>query len=143
MIAALLFAAASPEALDLGRDLARSGFLATLGPLQTGKETEDLIKDHPELSAVEQDKLRAIAKQKAEELSARVIEVEAKAYAESLAIGDLRVLAAHAKSPAALHQRAAMPKIIGATVGSLSGLDYKGSVIAAFCAETGKACPER
>jgi hypothetical protein len=147
ILAALLAAAAaaatpSPEALDLARKVAANGVLATLGPLQTQSELEEMIKDNPDLTEAERTRLRAIGESQAEALIVKVIETQAATMAVELSVEDLRALAAFTGSPAALHQRDAMPKIILATMQALDGIDYADDVKAAFCAETRKLCDD-
>lgn len=147
ILAAFLAAAAaaatpSPEALDLARKVAANGVLATLGPLQTQSELEEMIQASPDLTEAERTRLRAIGEKRAAALIVKVIETQAVAMAAELSVEDLRALADFAGSPPALHQREAMPKIILATVQALDGVDYAGGVKAAFCAETGNLCEQ-
>ena len=143
LLAAALLLQATPEAIKLGEELASYGTLATLGPIMTAKEAEDLVAAHPELSKAEQDDLRASAKKEAEQLRAKAITVEGKAFAEALSLQDLRTLAEFARSDAAKRQRAAMPRIIVGTMKGLGNVDYKGSVLAAYCHNYGKLCPKK
>ena len=143
LLAAALLLQASPEAIKLGEQLASYGTLATLGPIMTAKEAEDLVAAHPELSTVEKDKLRATAKKHAEQLRAKAITVEGKVYAETLSLEDLRALAEFAKTGAAKRQRQAMPKIIVGTMKGLGNVDYKANVLAAYCRDYRKLCPKK
>lgn len=149
MIAAILLAltlqaaSASPEAEALGQRIAATGTLATLLPLMSAKESEELVAAHPELTAAEQAELRAIAAATAAEGSARLIAAEGHSYAIALSIKDLRALAAFSDSDAAKHQRAAMPRIIGQTMQSAGQMDFQGEVMKAFCAKTGKGYPAK
>lgn len=146
MTIALLIAAAaaaaqpSPDAMDYARQVASHGVLVEIARLQTRSEVEGMIKDHPELTETERGRLRTLGQEKAQSLVDSAIEAEAKALATELSVDDLRALAAFATSPAAEHQRAALPKVMASTVGSLGKVDYAGGVRAAFCAETGKLC---
>jgi hypothetical protein len=147
ILAAFLAAAAavatpSPEALDLARKVAANGVLATLGPLQTQSELEEMIKENPDLSEAEQARLRAIGEAQAQALIVKVIETQAAAMAAELSVEDLRLLAEFAGSPAALRQREVMPQVILATVKALDGIDYAEGVRDAFCAETRKLCED-
>ena len=142
LLAAALLLQASPEAIRLGEELASYGTLATLGPIMTTKEGEDLVVAHPELSAAEKDKLRATARREAEQLRAKAITVEGKVYAETLSLEDLRTLAAFAKTDAARRQRDAMPTIIIGTMKGLGNVDYQASVLAAYCRDHKKLCPK-
>ncbi|MGZ3248536.1 MAG: hypothetical protein ACXWIW_02265 [Croceibacterium sp.] len=149
MTIALLIAAAaaaaqpSPQALDYARRVAPSGVLVEIARLQTRSEVEGMIKDHPELTEVERNRLRALGQEKAQALVDAAIDSEARAMAAELSLDDLRALAAFATSPAAEHQRAALPKVMASTVGSLGKVDYAGGVRAAFCTETGKLCDKK
>lgn len=102
MIVALLLMAAAPsaEAEALGARLARTGTLAALLPLMEAKETEELVAQHPELSAEDQATLRATAKDVADRGADRLLAAEGKAYAAALSIADLQVLVAAAESEA-------------------------------------------
>ena len=86
LLAAALLLQASPEAIKLGEELASYGTLATLGPIMTAKEADDLVAAHPELTKAEQDSLRATAKKQAEELRTKAIRVEGQAFAETLSL---------------------------------------------------------
>ncbi|MGZ5826804.1 MAG: hypothetical protein ACXWIO_12420, partial [Croceibacterium sp.] len=74
MTIALLIAAAaaaaqpSPQALDYARRVASSGVLVEIARLQTRSEVEGMIKDHPELTEVERNRLRALGQEKAQAL---------------------------------------------------------------------------
>lgn len=140
MIALLLLAAATPEAADLGRQLASSGMLATLVPLKTSAEIEEIVAAHPELSDADKAAFRASAKATAERIRTKVIEAEGAIYASALSVEDLRTLAAFAKTDAAKHQRAAMPMIVGGTMKAMGDVDFKGDAQRDFCATSGKLC---
>jgi hypothetical protein len=142
-LAAALLLQATPEAIQLGEELASYGTLATLAPIMTAKEAEDLVAAHPELTKADQDNLRATAKNQAEKLRARGIKVEGRVFAENLSLEDLRALTQFARSDAAKRQRAAMPKIIVGTMKGLGNIDYKASVIAAYCRDYRKLCPKK
>jgi hypothetical protein len=149
MTIALLIAAAaaaaqpSPDAMDYARQVASRGVLVEIARLQTRSEVEGMIKDHPELTDAERERLRTLGQDKAQTLVEAAIDAEARAMAAELSLEDLRALATFATSPAAEHQRGALPKIMAATVGSLGKVDYAGGVRAAFCAETGKLCDKK
>jgi len=143
LLAAALLLQASPEAIKLGEELASYGTLATLGPIMTAKEGEDIVSANPELSNAEKDQLRATAKKEAERLRAKAIAVEGKVFAETLSLEDLRSLAEFARSDVARRQREAMPKIIIGTMKGLGTVDYKGSVLAAYCHDYKKLCPKK
>ena len=143
LLAAALLLQASPEAIKLGEELASYGTLATLGPIMTAREAEDLVATHPELSKAERDNLRATAKKEADQLRTKAIAVEGKVFAETLSIEDLRTLAEFARSGAAKRQREAMPKIIIGTMKGLGNVDYKAKVLAAYCRDYKKLCPKK
>ena len=143
LLAAALLLQASPEAIRLGEELASYGTLATLGPSMTAKEAEDLVAAHPELTDADKNNLRAAAKKEAETLRATAITVEGKVFAEALSLQDLRTLAEFARSDVARRQREAMPKIIVGTMKGLGNVDYKASVLAAYCRDYGKLCPKK
>jgi hypothetical protein len=143
LLAAALLLQATPEAIRLGEELASYGTLATLGPIMTAKEAEDLVTAHPELGKAEKNNLRATAKKEADQLRSKAITVEGKVLAETLSIEDLRALAQFARSDAAKRQRAAMPTIIVGTMKGLGNVDYKGSVLAAYCRDYKKLCPKK
>ena len=143
LLAAALLLQATPEAIRLGEELSSYGTLATLAPIMTAKEAEDLVAAHPELSKAEQDNLRAAAKKEAQQLRAKAIAVEGKVFAETLSIEDLRALTAFARTDAAKRQREAMPSIIVGTMKGLGNVDYKASVLAAYCRDYRKLCPKK
>ncbi|MEL7689910.1 hypothetical protein [Citromicrobium bathyomarinum] len=128
------------EALLLAREIAANGFLPSLVPLQTASEIEGMIKDNPNLTPSEIETLRAIGAQHAEQLRAKLIELDARAYADALSLSDLRALAVFERSEAAAHRRAAMPQIMMSVVTSLGDVDYGGGVKKDFCSQTGKLC---
>ena len=142
VILALLLAAAepSPEALALGRQIAESGTLASLLPLMQQKETEELIAANDGLSQADKDRLKATAAKVYEAGRERLMQSEARAYAERLSIDDLRAVATFRTSDAGKRERAAMPGVIADTMHRVGKLDFKGDVVAAYCKETGKLC---
>ena len=130
----------SPEALKLGRQLAESGTLATLLPIMQEKETEDLIKAHPELTVNEKTALRVTSQRVFETGRARLMAAEAQSYAKRMNIGDLRAAAAFQASAAGKRYRAVTPDIIQDVMPAMAGMDFKKDVATAFCRETGKLC---
>ena len=130
----------SAEKLALATEVASYSALATIGPLQTAAEVEDIIASNPDLTTEEQDRLRAIGRARAETLARDALAAEAAALAELLSLEDLRAIAEFERLPAAANQRAATPQVAMRVMQGLQGLDYKGEVKAAFCAETGKLC---
>ena len=139
----LAAAAPSPEALSLGRQLAETGTLASLLPLISAKETEELVAAHPELSAADRIALRATAQRVFEAGRDRLMAATGRAYAERLSVQDLRKLVAFHKSGAARRFRAASPMAIAATMQSVGKMDFKADVAAAFCRERGRLCAAR
>ncbi len=145
MILALLLAAAAPtpEALNLGRQLAEQGTLASLLPLIQAKETEELLAAHPELSRDEKAALKAVAERVFQTGRGRLMEATGRAYAERLSVRDLRLLVAFHKTGAARRFQTATPQAIAATLQSVGKLDFKADVAAAFCRQTGKLCASK
>ena len=143
VLAALAAAAGAPlpEAEALGRRLAATGMLETLLPTIAAKETEELSQQHPELSEGERAALRTTGSEVAAGLRARLAEVVGHEYAAVLSVPDLRRLVAFAGTPAAQHYRAAVPGVTLRGLGKLGQVDFKGEVVKAFCARTGKLCP--
>jgi hypothetical protein len=130
-----------PRAEQLGRQLAEAGTLGGLLPLIGAKETEELVAAHSELAEADKAALRRTAARVFEAGRARLMAAMGHAYAQRLSIADLRVLVAANRAPAAARYRTAQPGAIAAAMQSMSGMDFKGDAIAAFCRETGKACP--
>jgi hypothetical protein len=130
----------SPEALRLGRQLAESGTLATLLPMMKQSNMQELINNHPELSKDEQMKLRAAADRIYAADRERLMQVEARAYAQRMSIPDLRRVAKFQRSDSGKRYRAAIPGVIADTMQSIHGVDFKADVLAAYCKETGKLC---
>lgn len=145
LLLAMALQAATPaaEAETLGRRLAENGTLGALLPLMIARDTEELVAAHGELSAAEKAELRSIAGDQAARGLDRIMTAEGHAFATALSVDDLRLLVAAAESDAAKRQRAALPKVIAATMQSASGIDLKRDTLAAFCAKTGKACPPK
>lgn len=144
LLAAVLAATApSAEAQRLGRILAEQGTLASLLPLMKAKETDELAKEDPALSAAEQANLRATAERVYEAGYSRLMKATGDAYAQQLSVGDLRALIHFYQTPAAARYRAATPKVIFATMQSVGQMDFKGDVRKAFCAETKRLCSSK
>ena len=144
---ALALAAASAgnppaAALEMGREIARSGTLATLAPLKTMSDIDALIAESSELTPEHQNLLRRIGEVQAAALLARVIDVEGRAFAANLSVNDMQSIIAFERSPAAERKRAAMAPVIIATFKEFDGFDYLGEVKAEFCQQTGKLCPQ-
>ena len=146
-ILALVLTAATPlvsfEAEAWGVRLARTGTLATLLPMVTAKETEELVANHKELSDPDKVQLRAVAASRAEQQIQRVMAVEGHAYASNLSLADLKALVDFSEAEVAVRFRAAQPKVIAETMQGLAGMDFKKDVIAAFCKQTVKGCQSK
>ncbi|MFC4295401.1 hypothetical protein ACFO0A_10085 [Novosphingobium tardum] len=144
MIAALLLLAAGPQdaAYQSARKIAEHGMLATVGPLMAVKETEELVLAHPELTPAEKAKLHEVAREQEELARRKMMDAEASAYVAHMSAADLKALAAWVDSPLAHRQRTALPQIVMSTMQTLGTIDFKGSVTKAYCAKTGKLCPE-
>jgi hypothetical protein len=140
-LAALLAAAPTPEAEDLGRRLAATGTLETLLPAVTAKETEELIAQHPELSEAERHTLRDTGREIAGAMRDRLAAAFGHEYAASLSLADLRALVAYAESPASRRYRAVVPEVLMRTMAKLGGVDFGGTLRKSFCTKTGKLCP--
>lgn len=140
VLLAVVAAQPSPEALQLGQQIARSGTLASLLPVMKEQQVKELIAAHPELSGAEQAALRDTAEQVFAAGRDRIFDGEARAYAANLSLADLRSIAAYQRSGAARRMQRALPKVIAATMRSMQGLDFKGDVAATFCKQTGKLC---
>jgi hypothetical protein len=140
-VAALLAAAPSPEAEALGRRLAATGTLETLFPTVAAKETEEMIAQHPELSAAERQTLRDTAREVRVAISDRMAAAFGHEYAAALSLEDLRALIAFAETPASRRYRAAVPAVLMHTVAKVGNVDFGGDMRKLFCARTGKLCP--
>jgi hypothetical protein len=144
MVIAFLLAAAaaqpSPEALQLGKELAAHGTLAALLPMIEAKEVGELVADHPQLNAVDQARLRATADKVFQGGRDRILTAEGTAYAQAMSVEDLKQVLAFYRSPAGGRFEAALPKVIGETAANMGKVDFKGDVLAAYCEQTGKLC---
>ncbi|MES2119840.1 MAG: DUF2059 domain-containing protein [Pseudomonadota bacterium] len=144
MVIALLFAAAaaqpSPEALRLGRELARHGTLAALLPIMKTQQVEEIVKDAKGLTPVEQQQLRQAADRVFESGQKRLLDATGAEYAKSLSVQDLRLILRFYRTPAAAHLQAATPRAIIGTMQSAGQMDFKSDVRKAFCSQTGKLC---
>lgn len=144
LLAVLTAGAAQAETTDekraLAREIAAQSLLATLGPLQTAAEVEQIIAEAPDLTAQEQEDLRRIGQERAQEIGQQALAAEAEALASALSVDDLRAIAAFERSPAASHRREVTPTVVGSVMQVLAGVDYKAEVRRAFCESTGKLC---
>jgi hypothetical protein len=123
----------APEAIALGERLARSGTLAALLPIVVAKETDDLVRERPELTAAEQARLRAAAAATAKANIDRLMAAEGRAYAAALTPAELAALVAQAESPAGRRLQAVLPRVIAGTMASVGEVNFKGEALAAFC----------
>jgi len=139
---ALLAAAPTAEAERLGIEVANTGTLATLLPIVTAKETDELVADHPELNDMEKAELRGTATRIANETRDRLMRLTGHAYATRLSEADMHAILAFDASPAGTAYRAAIPSAIAETLQGAGAIDFKKDAIAAFCTKTGKACPK-
>lgn len=143
LLFALALAAQAPstEAQRLGRRLAEEGTLASFLPLLKTKETEELVKEEPNLSTTEQAQLRATADRVFQAGYERLMKATGDAYARQITVRDLRSLTHFYGSPVAARYRAATPNVIIETMKSIGAMDFKGDVRTAFCAEAKRLCP--
>lgn len=136
MIVAMLVAGAQvavPEGEALGRRVAETGTLASLLPMLAAKETDELIAQHPTLSAADQAELRRTAAATLERAKAKLFAAEGKAYAAALTPAELRAIVAWQTGPVAARLRAAQPTAIAAAMGAMQGFDLKKETWAAYC----------
>lgn len=142
LLFALVVAASTPsaEAHRLGRALAEQGTLASLLPMMKSKETDELLKEDPKLTAAEQAQLRATADRIFRASYDRLMDATGNAYAQQLSVRDLRALTKFYASPVATRYRAATPTVILSTMKAVGEIDFKGDVRKAFCAETKRLC---
>jgi len=134
--------APSAEAEALGVRLAQTGTLAALLPAILAKEREELAAEHPEWSDADKAALRATADEVGRAGIARITAAIGHQYARQLSIEDLRALVAFNEGPAAARWRAATPGAVMQAMASAGDLDFKGDTRKAYCARTGKGCPQ-
>jgi len=137
---ALLAAAPTAEQQQLGLQLARLGSIATMLPAIELEQTDELLDEHPELSAGERLALRRIAHRVAVDGMERLIAAEGRAYAEALSLADLKALVAFAQSGPGRRMHLAEPGIARKTLLAMRGYNYKREVMTAMCSETGRGC---
>jgi hypothetical protein len=142
ILMALMLAGAEPtvEAMALGRELAEQGTLTGLLTLLEAKETDDLVKEHPELSIADQATLRRVARQTFQAGFARVMNETAKGYVDRLTIEELRALVSFNRTPAAVKYRTISPAVIAQTMATIGPMNFKGDVVTNYCQQTGKLC---
>jgi hypothetical protein len=112
-------------------------------PAIAAKETEEVIGQHPELTEVDRQSLRATTGEVVRAMSGRLAATMGHEYAAALSVKDLRMLVAFADSPAARRYRAAIPGVTMRGLGKLGNVDFKGELATAFCAKSGKLCPPK
>jgi hypothetical protein len=132
----------TPEAEALGARLARSGSIMALLPLVAQKDTDEMVKEHLELSPAEQQKLRDTAKATYETGIKRIETAFGTAYAKRFTAAELAELVKQAETPAQQKLRAAQPMVMAEAIGAIGKLDFKADTLAAFCRDTGKLCPK-
>lgn len=135
--------APTPEAEALGRQVAATGTLAALLPLLVGKETEEMIGQHPELDDAAKARLRAVAADTAKTAIDRMLGAVGHQYALRLSVADMQALVAFNQSAAAKAWRAAEPQVIVATMQTVDGFDFKGEAWTAYCRSPGVTCPAK
>lgn len=141
-VLALLAATPTAEAERLGVAVARTGTLATLLPIVTAKETEELVAAHPDLSDSDKAAFRATAAEVASASREKLMRLTGHAYAMRLTTAEMRAILAFQDSPAGRAFRAAMAPAIVETLQGAGNMDFKKEAAAAFCTKTGKACPK-
>ncbi|GAC1581270.1 MAG: hypothetical protein NVS3B5_15330 [Sphingomicrobium sp.] len=132
--------ATSAEAEMLGRQLAANGSLVTLLPAIMAKETEEVITQHPELSAADRKALRQTGRDVAASGRDRLVEAFGHQYAAALSTEDLKALVAFEGGPAAVRYREAMPQVTIKGLATLGTMDFKSELARAFCSRTKKLC---
>lgn len=142
LMAALASTQPSPEALRLGRELARHGMLASLLPVMKAQQVNELVKEAKDLTPAEERQLRTTAEKVFATGRDRLLNATGDQYAKSLGVQDLRAITHFYRTPAAAHLQAATPQAIIGTMQTVGELDFKGDVRKAFCSETGKLCPK-
>src|SRR4051795_11657551 len=97
IVPALAAAAPTPEAVQLGREVAEAGTLASFLELVQAKETDELVEAHPELSEADKAKLRATAHRVYLSGREQLTAATGRVYAERLSVEDLRAIVAYQK----------------------------------------------
>ena len=100
------------------------------------------MADHKTLGAADQARLKQISDQVFQNGRERLLGATGRAYAEQLSVDDLRRLIAFYRTPTAARFQAALPKVIIGTMTNAGHMDFKGDVLKAYCAQTGKLCDE-
>ncbi|MES2338800.1 MAG: DUF2059 domain-containing protein [Pseudomonadota bacterium] len=146
---AMLLQAAAPlpsvpvptvEKARLGTEVARSGTFGRLAPLMVEQQTTELVRDTPGLTPAEQAELRGIATATGKASIDRITGMMGVSYANALSVAEMQAIIAFNRTPAAQRYRAAEPNAMAIAVQSMGKLDFKGDVMKAFCAKTGKGC---
>ena len=130
----------SAEAARLGAEVARSGTFGRLVPLMIERETEELVRETVGLTLAEQAELRVLAMTTGRAAIDSIVGRMGVAYATALTPADMRAIIAFNRTDAAVRYRAAEPNAMAVAIQSMGKLDFKGSVLKAFCARTGKGC---
>lgn len=132
--------APTAEMARLGTQVARSGTFGKLAPLMVEQQTAELVRDTPGLTPADQAELRAIAKANGAAGVERIIGMMGVSYATALSAADMRAIITFNATDAARRYRAAEPNAMAIAVQSMGKLDFKGDVLKALCAKTGKGC---
>ncbi len=140
LLLAILAAAVTPEEVELGTRLARSGNVASIIPVIELRQTEELIKSMPHLTKGEREQFRATAHAVAERGTDFLFRAEGRAYAERLSLADLKALMAFEESEVAKRKRAAEPAVTVATMEAMRDFNFRQEVMKAFCSRAKKAC---
>jgi hypothetical protein len=134
-------AAPSAEAEALGVEVAKSGLFVTLLPAMTPKEIDDIVKEHPELTAADKDALRAAGDAETKAVLDKLVGVMGHEYAKSMSVEDMKAVIAFGRSEASKRWHAAEPAAMAASLKQLDGFDFKARVSARLCKSNGKLCP--
>jgi hypothetical protein len=140
LLALLQTSQPTAEVIELGMRLARSSGLAAIAPALIEKDMAELAAEDPSLTAAERERLVQIGREQGREGLDGIVRAIGAGYARHLSAEDLKVLVAHAESPAAVRWRAAEPRVIAEAAGAIGSFDLKKRTAAAFCAATGKLC---
>ena len=145
---ALLLQAAAPapapppsaEAVEWGTRLARSGTFSRIGPMVAEQQTGDVIKAHPELTPAEQAELRSLSRTTLTSGMDRIAAAMGAGYARAMPLADIKAVVAFQESAAGRSYRAAEPQAVAAAMSGMGQMDFRGDMLKAFCAKTGKLC---
>jgi hypothetical protein len=144
ILAGLLASQGAPaptaEAERLGVRLARNTGIATIAPVLIEKDLTELSAEDPTLTPAERDTLFAIGREGGKTGLEQVVQAIGRAYARRLSVADLRLLVAHAETPAAQRWRRAEPAVIADAAAALGSIDLKARTAARFCEVAKKLC---